>query len=78
MDSNSPADSHKVGIWAKSGDVDETGEIVDLAEVLRKRARAADAYERLAAAFCDESVVDVDEHRDRVAQVVELARRRSP
>jgi hypothetical protein len=77
MDSNTPADSHKVGLSGKSGDVDETGEIVDLADVLLRRARQAEGIERLRAAICDdEAAVDVDEHLARVARVVELARSR--
>ncbi|HEY8775781.1 MAG TPA: hypothetical protein VIM33_04785 [Gaiellaceae bacterium] len=73
MESNSPLGRHKVAPESQSGDVDETGQIVDLADVLIRRARAAAGLERLAAAICDESAIDVDvnEHLARVAAVVQ-------
>lgn len=78
MDSNTPADRHKVGPEGKSGDVDASGEIVDLADVLLRRARQSEGIDRLLGAVCNESAIDVDEHVARVARVVELARRRHP
>ena len=75
MESTTPPGRHKVAPENQHGDVDADGEIVDLADMLRRRACTDGACARLAAAICPESTIDVDEHLTCLVYELERCRR---